>query len=411
MLITNELAVANGTKTVQKNKAALPYEGLKILDISQGIAGPYCAHLLWQQGAEVVKVEPPSGDWGRFVGVIKGPQSALSVQFNAGKRSLALDTSDPSGREVLAKLAMQADIIVQNFRPGVAKRMGLDYETWSAKKPGLVYVSISGYGQDGPYAFAPASDSVMQADTALMFTNQDEQGVPRRIGALVADVATGLYAAQALSAALYQRLARGQGTHVEVSLFEACAAFQGMQILEYAMAGKTPGGAVSAPNGVFETADGKMTVLALNNDQFARLCKALGQEQWLSDPRYADNASRMQHKALINDEVNKVMKLHTTVEWMVRLKQHEVLHAPVRNYEGLIDHPQSSHLGMFQSLLQPGVGELPYAGAPAGPHRRPVLPAPVIGEHSSAILLEAGLSRDDIAALISSGVVKQASQA
>ena len=395
---------------MRKNKTALPYEGLKILDVSQGIAGPYCAHILWQQGAEVIKVEPPAGDWGRFVGVIKGPQSALSVQFNAGKRSLALDTSAPSGREVLAKLAMQADIIVQNFRPGVAKRMGLDYETWSVKKPDLVYVSISGYGQDGPYAFAPASDSVMQADTALMFTNQDEHGVPRRIGALVADVATGLYAAQALSTALYQRLARGVGTHVEVSLFEACAAFQGMQILEYAMVGKKPGGAVSAPNGVFETADGLMTVLALNNDQFSRLCKALGQEQWLSDPLYADNASRMQNKIRINEAVNQVMKQRTTQAWMAQLKQHEVLHAPVRDYEGLIDHPQSSHLGMFQSLAQPGVGALPYAGVPTGPHRRPVLPAPVIGEHSVSILSEAGINQDEIAGLISSGVVKQGVQ-
>lgn len=396
-----------GQNQMHNNKAALPYEGLKILDVSQGIAGPYCAHILWQQGAEVIKVEPPSGDWGRFVGVIKGPQSALSVQFNAGKRSLALDTSHEQGREVIAKLAMNADIIVQNFRPGVAKRMGLDYETWSVKKPDLVYVSISGYGQDGPYAFAPASDSVMQADTALMFTNQDEHGVPRRIGALVADVATGLYAAQASSAALYQRLARGVGTHVEVSLFEACAAFQGMQILEYAMVGKTPGGAVSAPNGVFDTADGKMTVLALNNDQFARLCKALGQEQWLSDERFADNASRMAHKQLINDEVNKVMKQRTNEAWMERLKQHEVLHAPVRDYEGLIHHPQSSHLNMFQSLMQPGVGPLPYAGLPTAPHRRPVSPAPVIGEHSTAILSEAGWDTGEISRLIASGIVKQ----
>lgn len=396
-----------GQNQMHNDKAALPYEGLKILDVSQGIAGPYCAHILWQQGAEVIKVEPPSGDWGRFVGVIKGPQSALSVQFNAGKRSLAIDTSQEQGREVIAKLAMSADIIVQNFRPGVAKRMGLDYETWSVKKPDLVYVSISGYGQDGPYAFAPASDSVMQADTALMFTNQDEHGVPRRIGALVADVATGLYAAQALSAALYQRLARGVGTHVEVSLFEACAAFQGMQILEYAMVGKTPGGAVSAPNGVFDTADGKMTVLALNNDQFARLCKALAQEEWLSDERFADNASRMAHKQLINGEVNKVMKQRTNEAWMERLKQHEVLHAPVRDYEGLIHHPQSSHLNMFQSLMQPGVGPLPYAGLPAAPHRRPVTSAPVIGEHSTAILSEAGWDAGDISRLIASGIVKQ----
>ena len=185
--------------------ADLPYAGLRVLDISQGIAGPYCAHVLWQQGAHVLKVEPPAGDWIRFVGVTKGDHNALAIQYNAGKQALALDARTDAGKKILRGLASQADVIVQNFRPGVAERLGVGYKDLSLEKPDLVYVSISGYGPDGPYADAPATDSVMQADSGLMFSNQDESGMPRRVGLLAADVMTGLYASQGAATALYQR--------------------------------------------------------------------------------------------------------------------------------------------------------------------------------------------------------------
>ncbi len=385
----------------------LPYAGLRILDISQGIAGPYCAHILWQQGADVLKVEPPAGDWGRFVGVVRGQHSALSLQFNAGKRGLALDTRTLAGKALLHDLAMQADVIIQNFRPGVVERMGLGYAELALQKPDLVYVSISGYGADGPYADAPATDSVMQADSGLMFSNQDEQGTPRRVGLLMADISTGLYAAQATATALYQRLAQRVGTHVEVSLFEACAAVQGIGFLEQAIAGARPSGAVSAPNGVFSTADGKMSVVVLNNDQFARLCRALGRSGWLEDPRFADNASRMAHRALLHDEINTQLRQHTTAYWMPCLKEHDVLHAPVRNYDDVMNHPQALHLQMFQQLEQPSLGTLPYMGIPSGPYRRPVHAAPAIGEHSLQILSEAGIDPARVQTLLDDQVVFQ----
>lgn len=396
----------------------LPYTGLRILDISQGIAGPYCAHILWQQGADVTKVEPPSGDWGRFVGVVRGEHSALSVQYNAGKRSIAIDGKVQAGRALLRQLALQSDIVVQNFRPGVAERMGLGYVELAALKPDLLYVSISGYGPDGPYADAPASDSVMQADSGLMVTNQDQHGAPRRIGMLMADVATGLYAAQAASAALYQRLARGAGSHVEVSLFEACASLQGINFLEHAMAGQRPFGAVSAPNGVFETADGQLTLLALNNDQFARVCRALGQEAWLTDTRFADNTCRMAHAEFLHAAINTLLKLQPTAFWMAQLQAHDVLHAPVRGYDAVMAHPQASHVQMFQPLAQPGLGSsfaalspLPYLGLPATPFRRKVGAAPRIGEHSVQILVDAGFDAEHIEQWTAAGVVCQAAAA
>jgi len=389
----------------------LPYSHIKILDISQGIAGPYCAHILWQQGADVIKVEPPAGDWGRYVSTMRGKQSAVSIQFNAGKRGLALDARTEAGQKVLVELALQADVVVQNFRPGVVNRLGIAYETLSALKPELVYVSISGYGDDGPYADAPATDSVMQADTGLMVSNQDENGVPRRIGLLTADVSTGLYASQALSAALYQRLAKGVGTHVKVNLFEACAAFQGMVFLEHAMTGgHRPTGAVTAPNGIFKTSDGVLTVVAVGNEHFARVARALNHPEWITDPRFIENGDRVQHRDALHADIRAILLTNTTAHWMSLFASHEVLHAPVRHYDDVIQHPQAIHLGTVGLIEQEGIGQLPYIGLPTKPYRRPASAAPGIGEHSFQILNEAGIELARINQLIKDGVVVQLNQ-
>lgn len=387
---------------------ALPYAGLRVLDISQGIAGPYCAHILWQQGADVIKVEPPAGDWIRFVGVASGEHSALSIQFNAGKRGLALDARTEEGKKVLYALALQADVVVQNFRPGAAERMGVGWADLCAIKPDLVYVSISGYGPDGPYADSPATDSVMQADSGLMFSNQDEQGTPRRIGLLAADVLTGLYASQGAATALYQRLLRKQGTHVQVSLFEACAAFQGACFVEQAIAGKRPFGAVSAPNAVFTTADGKISIVVLNDDQFGRLCRAINLPEWLTDPRFGSNPQRFANRDALYAVLNEMVRQHPTAYWTQLLQQHDVLHAPVRDYNGVLTHPQALHLEMVQQLDQSGVGTLPYVGLPVHPHHRPVQSSPCIGEHSRQILQEAGIEAARIDQLLANKVVLQA---
>jgi crotonobetainyl-CoA:carnitine CoA-transferase CaiB-like acyl-CoA transferase len=388
--------------------ADLPYAGLRVLDISQGIAGPYCAHVLWQQGAHVLKVEPPAGDWIRFVGVAKGDHNALAIQYNAGKQALALDARTDAGKKILRGLASQADVVVQNFRPGVAERLGVGYAELSREKPELVYVSISGYGPDGPYADAPATDSVMQADSGLMFSNQDESGMPRRVGLLAADVMTGLYASQGAATALYQRLARKRGTHVQVSLFEACASFQGMCFLEQAMAGKRPFGAVSAPNGVFDTSDGKISVVTVNTDHFHRICRAMERPEWMTDARYLDNAIRFDNRGQLHADMNEQLKLKPTAHWTTLFKKHDVLHAAVRDYTGVMNHPQALHLKMFQALEQAGVGTLPYMGLPSHPYHRKAQSSPRIGEHSVQVLMEYGLAKPEIERLLTAGVVKQA---
>lgn len=385
-----------------------PFSGLRVLDLSQGIAGPYCAQILWQQGADVVKVEPPDGDWGRHVGVLRDGQSALSIAYNVGKRGVCVDARQPRGKALLADMAQRADLVIQNFRPGVAERMGVGYERLAERCPGLVYVSISGYGPDGPYANAPASDSVMQADSGLMFANQTPAGEPRRIGLLMADIATALYAAQAAGAALYQQARSGRGQHVQLNLLQACAALQVNDILAYGIAGQREAVAVSAPNGVFDTADARLSVLALNNDQFARLCRALDRADWLADPGLSSNSGRMAQRERLHREMAEQLALHPAAHWVERLSREDVLHARVRDYDGLAAHPQAEHLSLLEPLAQPGGQPLPYARAPVAPSRRPLTPAPAIGQHTVDVLTEWGMPPAEIRAMLDAGVLRQA---
>ena len=386
----------------------LPFTGLRVLDLSQGIAGPYCTQILWQQGAQIIKVEPPEGDWGRNVGVVRSGHSALSISYNAGKQGICVDARTQPGKRLLRRLALQADVVVQNFRPGVAERLGVGYAALAAERPELIYVSISGYGHDGPYAQAPASDSVMQADSGLMFANQDSEGMPRRIGLLLADIATALYAAQQTAAALYQRAVRGGGVHLQLSLFEACAALQINDVAAFGLADGRPAGAVSAPNGVFATADGRISVLALNDDQFSRLCRALDRPAWLTDPRLDSNEKRMAQRDYLHSELAGQLRRQGSEAWETRFQRYDVLHAVVRDYEDLASHPQTLHLELFQKLRQPGVGTLALPGLPGREGRRPLQPAPAIGQHTIEVLSQAGLNEKDIADLLAAAVVMQA---
>lgn len=388
-----------------------PYSGLRVLDLSQGIAGPYCAQILWQQGADVVKVEPPDGDWGRHVGVVRDGESALSIAYNVGKRGVCVDARQPRGKALLAQMAQQADVLIQNFRPGVAERMGVGYDSLAERCPCLVYVSISGYGPDGPCATAPASDSVMQADSGLMFANQTPEGEPRRIGLLMADISTALYAAQATSAALYQQARGGRGQHVQLSLFQACAALQVNDILAFGMTGARATGAVSAPNGVFGTADASLSVLALNNDQFARLCRALERTDWLADPALSSNEGRMAQRERLHRELAAQLATQPAAHWVERFAREDVLHARVRDYGSLAAHPQAAHIGLLDSLAQPGGEPLPFARVPGAAARRPLQAAPQIGQHTVAVLTEWGVAPSDIQSMLDMGVLRQAPSA
>lgn len=383
----------------------MPLQGFTVLDLSQGVAGPYCAQLLAGQGARVIKVEPPQGDWGRHVGVASDGHSTISSTYNSGKQSLAIDARRPEGRAVILRLAERADVIVQNFRPQVVERLGLDYESLRARGLGPVYVSISGYGPDGPFADHPATDSVMQADSGLMHTNRDAGGTPQRIGLLLADIAAGVYAAQACTAALLHRTRTAEGSHVQISLFNVCCALQSTVFSEELTGAQAARQTVSAPNGIFDAADGKLTILALNNEQFLRICKAFGLQHWETDPRFASNALRLEHKALLHAELSRKVAPQSLAQLEALLGQHQVLHARVREGRDVVEHPQARHLHTFQTIEQPGFGPLLWAAAPWACHAGAAQPAPRIGEHSQAILHGLGLDAQEIAALVAQQVV------
>ncbi|QIL82861.1 CoA transferase [Diaphorobacter sp. HDW4A] len=382
-----------------------PLAGFKVLDLSQGVAGPYCAQLLCHQGAEVIKIEPPQGDWGRHVGVARNGHSTLSNTFNSGKLSVAVDARQPQGKALILELARKTDVVIQSFRPQVMQRLGLDPASLAAEGIDPVYVSISGYGADGPFAEHPATDSVMQADSGLMNTNRDASGTPQRVGLLLADIATGVYAAQACTAALLHKLKTGRGTHVELNLFNVCCALQSSMISDEVIAKQLTRQAVSAPNGIFQAADGQLTILALNTEHFERICSALDLPHWKSDPRFATNDLRLQHRELLHAEMALVVLTRTVDDLAAVLTQHSVLHARVRTAQEVVDHPQAMHLTTFNTLHQPGFGDMLMSATPWKCHGEPPVPSPQVGEHTWQVLGSLGLEAVQIQVLADARII------
>ncbi|MES2415542.1 MAG: CoA transferase [Pseudomonadota bacterium] len=375
-------------------------QGLRVLDLSQGIAGPYCGDILQQQGAEVVKVEPPTGDWARYMGSTRDGFSAVVVAYNAGKSGLCVDAGMDAGRSVLQRLARQVDVVIQNFRPGVVQRLGLDYSTLSQSNERLVYVSISGFGADGPLADAPATDSVMQAMSGMMHANRSASGVPQKVGLYLADIAAAIYASQLVSAALYRRSITGQGRHLELSLLEACAALQSSNIVDAVFSADIPASAATAPGGVFAASDGFMTLGTLNNGMFSRLCNALGVPHLALDERVSSNQLRLVHAAVINQEVAGIIKGQSLTYWLPRLQAADVLHAAVSSYQNLLAHPQVRHAGIFSELETSGLLPVPRARHPGCAANGASTGVPRLGEHSAEVLARFGYTPAEIAELV-----------
>lgn len=366
--------------------------GLTVLDLSQGIAGPYCGLLLRQQGARVIKVEPPHGDWSRQMGRARDGQTAISIACNLGKEGLVLDTRQPAGRQALAKLAARADVVIQNFRPGVAARMGADPVALAAQRPRQVYVSITGYGPDGPMAGVPALDTTVQAVSGLMHLNRDASGTPRRIGLVLVDLGTGLYAAQAALAALVKAGFSGRGRHVQVSMLEVAASLQAYQLVDEAMFPGDPLAMFNAPTGVFATADGLLYLAMLDDAMFRRLCQALGCEDWAADPGLASSAGRMPRAAELSQRLAARFATQPLAHWEAVLQAADIVFGRVAPTQALRSHPQALHLGLFKPLDQPGLPGLDWPALPARSARdAAALHAPALGEHTEPLRREFGL--------------------
>jgi crotonobetainyl-CoA:carnitine CoA-transferase CaiB-like acyl-CoA transferase len=388
-----------------------PFAGVKVVDLSQGVAGPYCGMLLAQHGANVIKVEPAGeGDWARTLGRRYGDQSAYSIASNLGKRSIALDLKSSEGKEVLWRLIAGADVLLEGFRPGVLKRLGFGYCAVSAREPRILYLSVSGFGQRGPLADRPAMDPVLQAFTGLMIDNKGEDGIPHRVPFVVIDMSTALYAFQALSAALYARRDQPHGRRIEVSLLQTASAIQVIRMMMVYLEGERV--RRSMPSGVFKTADGWLQFLVVRQDSWVKFCSiVLTMPELAADPRFADDAARMSNEAELLAIVRPAIAARPTAYWSERLREADIMHERLNSFREFLRHPQADAIGLV-SWLEAGTSEpVPVpniAGTLPFIVGTPRATPPRLGQHTGEVLGEHGFSAAAIAALIARGIVAQA---
>lgn len=389
-----------------------PYAGLKVVDASLGIAGPHCGMLLALYGADVVKIEPLFGDWVRPLGTTYGDHSALSIAYGRGKRSVALDLKSPDGAKIAHRLARDADVFIESFRPGVADRLGLGYAALKATNPRLLYVSVSGFGQTGPSANLPCTDLVAQAFSGLISINTGADGIPHRVGFTVVDVLTGLYAFQAVAPALAARAEATEGRHIDVSLMQSAAAVQAAKIAEHYLEGGTPP-AFNPPAGSYATADGWIVVTQVKEAHFRRICQALDRPELADDGRFADFERRVRHADELVETIRQVILTRTTADWMARFGAVDVLANPVYDYGEWLDHPQVRAVAAAPMVNQPGIGPVPVPNIPGQAPIQdgdPLHVAPAIGEHSREILTGLGYDAAAIDALARDGAVGLAAE-
>ena len=384
-----------------------PFKGLKVVDLSQGIAGPYAAMLMAQHGADVIKVEGTGdGDWSRALGARYGDHSAYSVIGNLGKRSVGLDLKDDAGKAVLWRLLEGADVFIEGFRPGVIKRLGFDWETVSARVPRIVYLSVSGFGQQGPLVGRPAMDPVLQAFTGMTAENAGEDGIPHRVPFIPVDMTTALYGFQALSAALYARRDEPRGRYLEASLMQAGAAVQSIRMMQTFLEGGTvkPGG---VPQGVFRTSDGWMTMTAPRDHEWLGVCRAIGQPELAQDPRYCTSAQRFANEASLLERLRELFASRPYAHWSAQFTEHQVMHERVNRYADFLAEPQPAAVDLIAWLAQPDLPrDVPVAQLPGIPRfatGAPLSTAPRVGQHSAEVLAEHGYGADEIAALAARG--------
>jgi crotonobetainyl-CoA:carnitine CoA-transferase CaiB-like acyl-CoA transferase len=385
-----------------------PFAGLKVVDLSQGVAGPYCGMLLAQHGAHVIKVEPVGeGDWARTLGRRYNGHSAYSIPTNLGKRSIALDLKASEGKEVLWRLIAGADVLLEGFRPGVLDKLGFGYAAVAQREPRILYLSVSGFGQTGPFAGRPAMDPVLQAFTGLMMDNKGEDGIPHRVPFVVIDMSTALYAFQALSAALYARRSEPKGRHIAVSLLEAASAVQVIRMMMVYLEGEQV--RRSMPSGVFRTADGWLQFLVVRQDSWVKFCRiVLERPELAADPRFADDAARMTNEAALMAIVRPAIAGKPTAHWAERLREADIMHERLNSFREFLRSPQAEAIGLV-SWLEPGTPEpVPVpniAGIAPFVQGTARATTPTLGQHTREVLSEHGFSAADIARLIESRVV------
>ena len=400
-----------------ESSPTLPLAGLRVLDLSRVLAGPWCAMVLADLGAEVIKVEHPgrgddTRDWGRRIG---SGETAYFYSVNRNKRSVSLDLAADAGRDIARALAQRSDVVIQNFKFGGAEKLGLGFEALTRENPGLVYCSISGYDRTGPEAARPGYDLVVQGEAGLMALNGEAGQPPLKFGVAAVDLFTGMYAAQGVLAALYERARTGRGRHVEMALFDCGLMITAYYGLEALLMGEDPprygnGHPSIVPYGVFEAADGPLVITVGNNSQYGRFCReVIGRPDLADDPRFRTNTSRSAHRADLLPEIDRELARRGRAELLAALARcgipcgevlglHEALTSPRAQAGGLVTQQPHAEIGTAPVLAPP------YRLDGARPPVR--RPPPRLGQDTDAVLGDVlGLSPERIEALRAAAVI------
>ena len=409
-----------------------PLSHLTVLDLSRVLAGPWCTQLLADLGAEVIKIEKPgSGDdtrsWGPpFLKDGEGRETGEAAYYlacNRGKKSVAVDFTQSEGQAIVRDLARAADVIVENFKVGGLKKYGLDYASLSTVNPRLVYCSITGFGQTGPYAERAGYDFMIQAMGGFMSVTGERDDVPgggpQKAGIAVADLMTGMYAATAVLAAIAHREREGIGQYIDTSLFDTQIAMMATLDMNYLVSGTPPGRAGNAhqsivPYQVFACADGHLILAVGNDGQFARFCDAAGKPEWRADPRFATNAGRVQRRDILVPMIAELMLERTQRDWLSALEVVGVPCGPINRLDQVFADPQAKARGMRIDLPHPLSGTVPQVANPLNFSATPLTytqAPPLLGEHTEAVLAgRLGLSKQSLADLVARGVIQVISE-
>jgi len=397
-------------------KIKSPLAGLKVLDLSQIMAGPYCTMVLADLGAEVIKVEKAGkGDDSREMGPYVNGESASFAHINRNKKGIVINLKDPDGREVLYDLARWADVVVENFRVGVTKSLGVDYDTLSRINPRIVYCSISGFGQTGPYAHKGGFDLVAQGMSGMMSMTGETGGRPLKAGIAIYDIGAGITGVYAILAARIHQMNTGEGQHIDISLAECGLPWFIWEAADYFANGKVPAATgsrhrISAPYQAFRTGDGYIVIGAANQRTWERLCTAvLGRPELIQDPRFATNSERRKHveelEALLEEEFAKA----DAATWIARCEEGGVPCGPINDFAQALEDPHYKARGMIEEVDHPVMGRMKMVGIPTKFSKTPgsvESAAPTLGQDTDAVLRELGISPERISHLRSTGAVQ-----
>ncbi|MEO5671999.1 MAG: CaiB/BaiF CoA-transferase family protein [Ramlibacter sp.] len=390
--------------------ASSALQRFRVIDLTQVRAGPTCCRQLADWGADVIQVQMPEHMRGDDT---LGGQDASDYQYtHRNKRSVTLNLKEPEGIATLKRLIAGADVVVENFRPDVKCRLGIDYETLAVDNPRLVYASISGFGQTGPLATRPGFDQIAQGMGGLMSVTGRQGGEPMRVGIPIADLCAGIFAAQGILVALLERETSGKGQWVHTSLLEAMVYMMDFQTSRFLIDGEVATQAgnfhpTSIPTGVYKARDGYMNIAVFGSKIWERFCNILGAPEWITDTRYQDKAARSVNRDTLNAEINSRLAAHDRNHWIAQLNEGGVACGLINDMREVFAEPQVAHLGMVKDVVSARLGPQRLVGQPMQLERTPstiARAAPRRGEHTEEVLLELGVGRDDLARMKSTGV-------